>query len=277
MEGLRDLEDVSSRTQDLLALYPPHLRQNPLFKHVVNIFDGLLFAYMIRSIHGEEGFRDYLESLAKVVNQPLGQNPDLLRPTIEALRRFYGVMVRDFQLSNIPVDCSSFILGSGNVTAPVNTLHIPHVRVIDTNKISLKQILALREDETIMRQMRRFRLFAYEQYKGRDKAFIEDDIQKRLDDYSEAVKSSGFETTVKTLSFLFDSKLLFGACATSAVSLLLSNPQLAIGAFTAGAVVELGKLSLVFAKEKHALAEICRENPISYLADAKHQLLSEHE
>lgn len=106
-------------------------------------------------------------------------------------------------------------------------------------------------------------------YSGKNKAFIEDDIQKRLADYEETIRASGFETTVKMISFLADSKLLAGTFATTAISLLMGNPHLAAEAFSAGTIIELGKLSLEYAKSKNEIRKICRENPISYICDLK--------
>jgi len=146
------------------------------------------------------------------------------------------------------------------------------IRVVDTTKVTLPQIMEFRKDKEAMSKMRNFRLFAYQQFSGKDKVFIEDDIQKRLSDYYDTLNACGFETTYKTLSFLFESKFLMGAFATSAVSLLMGNGQLAAEAFSAGTILELGKLSLEFAKHKNELEKICRENPISYIADARKTL-----
>src|SRR5262249_43810067 len=143
------------------------------------------------------------------------------------------------------------------------------IRVVDTDKVPLSQIIEFRRDKETMKKMRAFRLFAFEQYSGKDQAYIEDDLQRRLSDYEDAVKASGVDTKIKTLSFLFESKVLAGALATSAVALLMGDPRLAIEAFGAGTILEVGKLSLEFAKQRHELRKICRDNPISYIADAK--------
>lgn len=141
--------------------------------------------------------------------------------------------------------------------------------MIDMNKVRIAEIMEFRKDKEIINKMRNFRLFAYEQYRGKDRAYIDDDLLKRLHDYEEAVRSCGFETRERILSFLFDSKLLLGACATTAVALLMGNPQLAKEAFGTGAIIQVGKLSLEYAKQRHELRKICRENPISYVADIK--------
>ncbi len=197
---------------------------------------------------------------------------DKFCPTIESLQRLFTVMVREFQLQNIPVDCSHFFMGRAKDASFTDSLFVRQIRVIDTSKVTFPQVMEFRKDKETMNKMRNFRLFAYQQYRGKDRAYIEDDIQKRLSDYNEAVKACGFETTVKTLSFLFESKLIVGAFATCAVSLLMGNAQLAMEAFSTGAILEVGKLSLEYARQRHELGKICRENPISYIADAKQTL-----
>lgn len=272
MKGFHELNELHARTKDLQNLYPPHLRDHPIFKHVANMFDGFLFAFMIRNIEGEEVFCKYVKTLGKVVNSQEEPNPDSLRVTDENLRKLFSKLTRDFQLSDTPVDCPWMNFLNQEASSPVNILKIPHIRVIDTDSVSIGQILDLREDEEIMKRMRKFRLFAHEEYNGKDRAFVEDDIQKKLDDYSDAVKASGFETKLKTLSFVMESKLVMGSLATSAAALLIGSPNLALSAFGAGTILEIGKLTLEFAKQKHTLANICRENPVSYLSEVQDRL-----
>jgi len=277
MDDYNELCEVFGQPDALLNLYPPHLAKDPIFKGAANLFDGLLFSYMVRAAYGDDAFKSYIGNLSQDVkaNKPI--DSEQYCPTAEDLQRLFNKLVTDFQLNGIPVDCSQFIMGNVHDTPPTNCLFVPEIRVIDTEKTTFSQIMKLRDDKEMMYKMRNFRLFAYQQYAGKDRAFIEDDIQKRLADYSDAVKACGFETKVKTLSFLLESKLLIGALATSAVSVLLGNVQLAIEAFSAGAVIELGKLSLEYAKQRHTLAKICHENPVSYFADVRQRLEGQHE
>lgn len=272
MDGYRELVDSFGEPSALLGLYPPQLAKHPFFMDAANMFNGLLMAYMFRAVYGDEKFKAYVGHLAQIrhVEKPI--DPDKFCPTAEGLQRLFTALVADFELQNVPVDCSRFLMGSAKDAPFTDRLSVRQICVIDTSKVTVPQIMEFRKDKETMNKMRNFRLFAYQQYSGKDRAYIEDDIQKRLSDYKEAVRACGFETTVKTLSFLFESKLLIGAFATSAVSLLMGDARLAMEAFSTGAILEVGKLSLEYARQRHELRKICRENPISYIADAKQTL-----
>jgi hypothetical protein len=269
MDDYREMQEAFEEPDPFRDLYPPALAKDRVFKVAANIFDGLLFSYMIKVSYGDKVFGSYVKTLAEVTNVKKPLDPKTFSPTREGLQRSFTSLVTEFQLQNIPVDCSHFFMGSGTDVSPDDSLSVPQVCVVDTSKLTFPQIMEFRKDKDTMNKMRKFRLFAYEQYSGKDRAYIEDDIQQRLTDYDAAVKSCGFETTYKTLSFLFESKVLIGAFATAAVSLLMGNAQVAREAFAAGAMIEVGKLSLEYARRRHELKKICAENPISYIADVK--------
>lgn len=272
MEGYREMNASFPEPRDIVKLFPPHLAADPQFEVARNIYEGMLFTYMIKVTESQETYEKYIQELTKVskTKQPIGPKKD--SPTIQELHMLFAIIARKFHLENIPVDSSHFFIGNPSNENITNCLSALQIRVVDTTKVTLPQIMEFRKDKDAMNKMRKFRLFAYQQFKGKDKAFIEDDIQQRLSDYYDTLDASGFDTTIKTLSFLFDSKILMGTFATTAASLLMGNGQLAAEAFSAGAILELGKLSLEYAKHKNELKTICRENPISYIADARKTL-----
>ena len=269
MGDYRELIEFFGTSDAIQRFYPPRLAQPSFFKDAVNFFDGLLFAHMVKVKEGEEFFQKYLENLTQVVGSEQPVRANQLSPSIEGLQSVFSKLATDFQLLGIPIDCPPFFLEGADEHSISGSLSAVGIRVIDTDNVPLSKIVEFRQDKGTMKKMRAFRLFAFEQYSGKDRAYVEDDLQKRLSDYEDAVKSSGFETKIKTLSFLFESKVLLGALATSAVAVLMGNPSLAVEAFGAGTILELGKLSLEYAKQRHALRKICRDNPISYIADAK--------
>jgi hypothetical protein len=272
MDDYHELGEVFGEPDQLLKLYPPNLAAHPYFKSAVHMFDGFLFSYMVKTSLGEDIFKSYIDNLSQVVGSNAQAECDQLCPTAEGLQRLFGKLVKDFKLSDMPVDCSGFRLVDSIEIPDTNALTIHKIPMVNTEEIGFSQIMEFRRDSETMKKMRNFRLFAYEQYAGKDKAFVEDDIQRRYEDYLEAVRVSGFVTTTKMLTSLISSKLLMGSLATSAASLLLGNTQLAIGAFSSGAILEIGKLSFEFALQKQAIATICRDNPISYIAEATDKL-----
>lgn len=274
MDAFHELNEAFGKPGELAKLFPPHLANVSQFERTRNAFEGFLVMYLLKTFEGPDKVEKYIQRLAKIsqVNPP--DDPNKLCPTIEGLQAVFSSIVNQYHLKDVPIDCSNFFLSNASNDNYDNCLLVPQIRVVDTSKTTLGQIMEFRKDRDAMNKMRNFRLFAYEQYNGKNKTFIEDDIQRRLAEYDEAVKTWGFNTTTNTLSFLFESKFLMGAFATSAVSLLMGNPSLAVEAFGAGTIVELGKLSLEYARSKSELKKICRENPISYISNAKQALES---
>ena len=271
-DTFRELNESFGKSEDIAKLFPPHLASTPQFEKVRNTFESFLMMYMVKVAEGEEMLEKYVQELAKIVQVNRPVDAKKLCPTIEQLQSLFTSIVTQYKLTDVPVDCSHFLLNDSPNDNFENCFSASQIHVIDTTKVTIPQIMEFRKDKRAMSKMRNFRLFAYEQYSGKNKAFIEDDIQKRLVDYNETVKACGFDTTVKTISFLFESKLIIGAFATAAVSSLMGNAQVALEAFGAGTIIELGKLSLEYAKSKSEIGRICRENPISYIADAKKAL-----
>lgn len=274
MDDYNELVEVFGEPNALTLLYPPPLANHPNFQKIANVFDGALFSYMVNAVYGKDAYRTYVDNLSAVVELESPTSPRQVAPTIEDIQILFNRIVTDFNLQGMPIDCTQYTLPVEDEPAVENSLLVHEVTVIDTEKVSFQQIMEFREDPEVMKRMRNFRLFAYESYQGKDRAFIEDDLQKRFEEYTETVRASRFETRVSTLSSLMNSKLLLGSLATSAASLLMGNPQLAIGAFSAGATLEFGKIVLEFARRSNAMCKISSQNSISYIADAK-QLLED--
>jgi len=256
MAGRNELVAAFPEPGDIVKLFPPQLVRDNRFEKVRSMFEVFLFSYMVKATEGPEIFEKYVRELAKTMKTQQPFDPNMLCLSREALQRLFTHIVYDFKLTNIPIDSSHFFIGNPSSENFTNCLTALQIRVVDTSKVTLPQIMEFRKDKEVMRKMRKFRLFAYQQFSGKDKAFIEDDIQQRLSDYYDSLKACGFETTYKTLSFLFESKSLIGTFAASFVSLLVGNGQLAAEAFSAGTVIELGKLSLEYAKHRNGFTAV---------------------
>jgi hypothetical protein len=272
MDDYRDLQEAFGDPDRLRGLYPPHLAEVSDLAATINQFDGLLFSHMVKVAMGDDAYEEYAKNLFEIVG---GQEPPMIGeslPSFVELQYFFTAIMKSHDLWRLPIDCSQFYLDAGGDAPPVNALDAQNVEVVDTSKVGFSQIMELRDDPAIMKKMRSFRLFAYQTYSGMNKSFIEDDIQKRYDDYLDAIRESGLSTTTKVLSSLMNSKLLLGSLSTGVAAALLGDPGLAVSAFSSGAVLELGKLTLVYSKEKQELAKICNENPISYVAEVRQSL-----
>lgn len=189
---------------------------------------------------------------------------------MQALSAEMNEFIYKFNLHKLPLCASEDFLRKSE--SEEISLTIPSLRLINTEVISLSHLAEFRRDSEAQQKLRRFRLFVYENYNGKNRAFIEDDIQKRLAEYEDAVKKWGFETKSAALTTIVDSKMVAGGIAGSFLTAYYHQPDLAIasGLLTAG--ITVGKIAVELGKQKFALRKLIAENPVSYIAYAKEKL-----
>ena len=151
-------------------------------------------------------------------------------------------------------------------------LTLAHIPQVDVTHTSWDQILEFRRDKNSVKKLRKLRLFFRENYSGKDHEFIADDLAVRLDDYENTTKDWGFETFRSTLSMLLSSKTLASSGSAALVSILFGVPNVAAAVGIAGALAELGKISLHIAKHRYGLNTLRRDHALSYIIDAKESL-----
>jgi hypothetical protein len=135
--------------------------------------------------------------------------------------------------------------------------------------------MEFRRDKDAMKKLRRFRLFANANYVRKSKAYVEDDLLQRVDDYETIVKQWGFETVEGTLNMLVSSKWLTGT-AGALISTFFGAPPAVVLAAAAGAApkaaIELSRVAIYLSKQRFMLRNTLKENPVSYLSYAKKKL-----
>ncbi|MGA7219934.1 MAG: hypothetical protein WBX38_16580 [Candidatus Sulfotelmatobacter sp.] len=100
---------------------------------------------------------------------------------------------------------------------------IADLKLIDASRSSWEHISEFRGDSGGQQKLRRFRLFAYENYSGKTRSFVEDDILTRLADYDSAVKKWGFDTVQGALNTILGSKISIATVGASVVSALFGH------------------------------------------------------
>lgn len=150
--------------------------------------------------------------------------------------------------------------------------------IIDLTNATYDQLFAFRKDKETQHKLRRFRLFAYETYQGKSKAYIEDDIGQRIQDYHEAGRKHGFQFRIANLSFWLNSHFFMAAAGGSILSHAfggLSEIESALAGSAGAFGIEIGKFALQLSNQKFELAETLKENPVSFIVDAKDKLASQ--
>jgi hypothetical protein len=118
-------------------------------------------------------------------------------------------------------------------------------------------------------------LFAYDNYLGKPKAYVEDDILQRVDDYETTVKEWGFQTREGAVNILASSKWLTGTAGALISTLFGAPPAIVLAGAAAGApkaAIELSRLGIYLSKQYFMLRKMFKENPVSYLSYAKKEL-----
>jgi hypothetical protein len=181
-----------------------------------------------------------------------------------------GFMAKyDLHATPIDIGCDPSS-DESDIGDPVITL--PSLDLIDTSRTSLEQIIEFRKDKKSWSQLRRLRSFVFENYAGKPRAYVEDDILKRLDDYQAAIKRWRFETVRATLNMVLTSKMLAGSMTGSFISSLIGAPVPAAIAAVGGLSLEIGKVVLELKTRKFELRNSLEDNPLSYIVTARTSL-----
>jgi hypothetical protein len=153
------------------------------------------------------------------------------------------------------------------------TMTVASLQLIHADNLSWQQILEFRRDSEARDKLRRLRLFAYDNYSGKPKQYIEDDILQRISDYEDAVKKWGFETKAGLLNMLLNSKMLAAGLTGSLISTLFHAPITALVTAGGGIGIEIGHVALELSKQRFAMRQMMVDNPVSYISWAKSKLV----
>lgn len=145
-------------------------------------------------------------------------------------------------------------------------LALTQVPLIDTSAASWEQIWELRSDVDAISRLRRLRLFFFENYIGKPRDYIEDDLLRRLDDYEFARRKHGFDAVTAAFRILLDAKTLQAAAVASLTAALFGGP---IASVSAGATVELGKLLLEVSTRRAEIKNLSASHDLAYLIEAR--------
>lgn len=244
---------------------PPEMRNKTTVEHIDQIGSGFL-SLTQRLVQEVARKSTTLEQVAVEYGAMLrGEAGKDLR---EALISFF---VRYPNCRSLPLIVTSAAADAQEEGGDI-ALTISSLNLIDTRDIEYAQLLEFRKDSKAMEKLRRLRLFAYENYTGKSRDFIEDDILTRIADYERAVKDWGFTTATGAINTVLDSKLIAGGVAGSVLSAYMQEPLIAIATTMGMAGVAIGKVAIDLGKQKIVRNELMANNPVSYVSYAREKL-----
>lgn len=186
-------------------------------------------------------------------------------PGSKPLRHFFARYAASLGITSPDVLLPTFS-GSYPTANEDPVVRLSQVQLVDANRASWEQILALRSDAQARLRLQRLRAFAETNYTGKSISYVEDDLASRIDEYEQARKKHGFEVITGSLSALLDANNLHAAVGATLAAAILGGP---LAAMSAAACIELGKFSLEFAKRKRTMVDWATSHPLAYLVETK--------
>lgn len=142
------------------------------------------------------------------------------------------------------------------------TVTIAKIPLINPASASWEQIVEIRTDPSSRASLQRMRSFLSTNYTDKPRAFIEDDLASRIDDYSQAAKKHGLDMAISSVSTLLDAKNLHAAAAAGIVSTFAGGP---VAGLTAAVVVEVAGVSLELARQQVSIRDWKSRHELAYL------------
>lgn len=257
------LEEIPESFTD--GLFPDEIRNDNNFSDKLCTVNNKILCLVLKIGFEELG----LPSTIKSWIEGIEKDYHLIE---ESAAYAYNEFLEEFGITDAPL-----IVGGSTIedSSDLNTdvaVAIGTLRLIDSSQASWQQVAEFRNDPEARGKLRNLRLFAAENYAGKSKAYIEDDLLRRIDDYEEQVRRWGFETKQSVLTMMLTSKFLAGALGGSLISTLFGAPTTAVASAVGGALIEIGRVSLEVSRRRFLLRNALRDNPISYIVDAKTKL-----
>ena len=161
---------------------------------------------------------------------------------------------------SLPSDAMLISKSKGDVLLKISGLEL-----VDTKCISWEQIASIRKNPDARKKLRNFRLFAFENYIDKSRAYIEDDIAKRVENYQVTCREHAIETRQSCLSILLKAENLRLMGIAGLASLVLGEPIAASAAILSGTCLDLGGVALEFSKRRLSLNKIKRDHDVAYI------------
>lgn len=143
------------------------------------------------------------------------------------------------------------------------------VSLIDPDRATWEQIIELRSDFDSRRRLQRLRAFVTENYVGKSRAYVEDDLSSRLDEYQQVKRKHGFESVVGSIGSLVDSSNIQAATSAGLATALLGGPWAGI---SSAVLIEVGKVAIEFAKRRRAMVDWRNSHPLAYLVQLQSEM-----
>jgi len=193
-------------------------------------------------------------------------------PTLGKFQDYVNEFLKAMHMKHSDIIISSDIMKIYEAENNDINISIANIPIVNTENVDWENILEFRKDNDSKRKLRNLRLFIYEKYEGKSRAYIEDDIERRVDEYHDTCKKHGFDNKISKLSLLLDSKNLSVIFLSATGAAIWGEPIVAAGTVMTGAVIEIGKMCIELSKKKYAFHMLKNNHEMAYIIEARERL-----
>ncbi len=167
----------------------------------------------------------------------------------------------------IPAEYASSEVDQSNQPDSRAVLSLSDILIPDVKNISWDAILEFRKDSEARHRLRRLRTFAEQEYAGKSKAYVEDDLSVRLADYEQAMKKWGIKGVLGVLSTCFTLEATLQAGAAHIIAVMSGVPS--EQAFGASLLLPVGRAVIEATTASITRNDAIRNHPLAYVSEVK--------
>jgi hypothetical protein len=147
-------------------------------------------------------------------------------------------------------------------------LNLAGLRLVDTQAISWDHLIEFRRNASSWEKLRSLTTFIHANYDGKSKAFVNDDLSRRVDEYDRTAKAWGLETKDAILNLAFSKTTVLSAVA--AVTASYSGKAItAVIAAGGGVLWTLKDINLTIRKRRRDFALAADDKRVRFLVEAR--------
>ena len=147
---------------------------------------------------------------------------------------------------------------------------VSNLNLIDIHALSWDQIIEFRKDPDSRAALRRLRLFFSENYEGKDRSYIVDDLLARVEKQEEVAKLWGLSTVTRSLGVAISDKSVL-TTTLGGLAVAASGAPLAAAA-AAGLVITAGSCLIEFGNAVVERRTEALNRPTEYLTELRKRL-----
>ncbi|HEV8329464.1 MAG TPA: hypothetical protein VGQ08_18485 [Nitrospiraceae bacterium] len=157
------------------------------------------------------------------------------------------------------------LLASTDGSAAEPSLVLSNLQLVDTSRLSWRQLLEFRQDKDRMRKLGQLRRFVYDTYQSKSRDYIKEDLERRIEDYKAVTKFWNFPTRASLYTIALSSGGAIAAADVIGIA-LFGAP---IGTAIVGVSAALGTAAIAVESRRREINLKKNSEAIAYLVEAQ--------